>query len=140
MTKRKDIHFRIEEKLLERFESALHYEGLKKTDVLTHAIQQFCTKVEYEKMNDVKRQYSASNNLQTRIDTHKRYEEKQVNLDEIVIEHLQLQGRERILEVGCANGKFLSLLQANGHKGHLTGFDQSEAMLSEATKTNNLIE
>ena len=49
MTKRKDIHFRIEEKLLERFESALHYEGLKKTDVLTHAIQQFCTKVEYEK-------------------------------------------------------------------------------------------
>ncbi len=49
MTKRKDIHFRIEEKLLERFESALHYEGLKKTDVLTHAIQQFCMKVEYEK-------------------------------------------------------------------------------------------
>ena len=91
-------------------------------------------------MNDVKRQYSVSNNLQTRIDTHKRYEEKQVNLDEIVIEHLQLQGRERILEVGCANGKFLSLLRANGHKGHLTGFDQSEAMLSEATKTNNLIE
>ncbi len=37
VTKRKDIHFRIEEKLLERFESALHYEGLKKTDVLTHA-------------------------------------------------------------------------------------------------------
>lgn len=140
MKKRKDIHFRIEEKLLERFESALHYEGLKKTDVLTHAIQQFCMKVEYEKMNDVKRQYSVSNNLQTRIDTHKHYEEKQVNLDEIVIEHLQLQGRERILEVGCANGKFLSLLQANGHKGQLTGFDQSEAMLSEATKTNNLIE
>ena len=48
MTKRKDIHFRIEEKLLERFE-VLHYEGLKKTDVLTHAIQQFCTKVECEK-------------------------------------------------------------------------------------------
>ncbi len=140
MKKRKDIHFRIEEKLLERFESALHYEGLKKTDVLTHAIQQFCMKVEYEKMNDVKRQYSVSNNLQTRIDTHKHYEEKQVNLDEIVIEHLQLQGRERILEVGCANGKFLSLLQTNGHKGQLTGFDQSEAMLSEATKTNNLIE
>ena len=44
------------------------------------------------------------------------------------------------IRVGCANGKFLSLLQANGHKGQLTGFDQSEAMLSEATKTNNLIE
>ncbi|HHT7226083.1 class I SAM-dependent methyltransferase [Bacillus cereus] len=140
MTKRKDIHFRIEEKLLERFESALHYEGLKKTDVLTHAIQQFCTKVEYEKMNDVKRQYSVSNNLQTRIDTHKHYEEKQVNLDEIVIEHLQLQGEENILEVGCASGKFLSLLQTNGHKGPLTGLDQSEAMLTEAAKTNNLIE
>ena len=45
-------------------------------------------------MNDVKRQYSVSNNLQTRIDTHKHYEEKQVNLDEIVIEHLQLQGKK----------------------------------------------
>ncbi len=44
VAKRKDIHFRIEENLLERFEAALHYEGLKKTDVLTHAIQQFCTK------------------------------------------------------------------------------------------------
>ncbi|TKA06130.1 class I SAM-dependent methyltransferase [Bacillus thuringiensis] len=140
MTKRKDIHFRIEEKLLERFESALQYEGLKKTDVLTHAIQQFCTKVECEKMNDVKRQYSVSNNLQTRIDMHKHYEEKQVNLDEIVIEHLQLQGEESILEVGCASGKFLSLLQTNGHKGPLTGLDQSEAMLAQAAKTNNLIE
>ena len=29
MTKRKDIHFRIEEKLLERFEAALHYRRLK---------------------------------------------------------------------------------------------------------------
>lgn len=38
VAKRKDIHFRIEENLLERFEAALHYEGLKKTDVLTHAI------------------------------------------------------------------------------------------------------
>ncbi|WP_141552472.1 class I SAM-dependent methyltransferase [Bacillus cereus] len=140
MTKRKDIHFRIEEKLLKRFESALHYEGLKKTDVLTHAIQQFCTKVECDKMNDVKRQYNVSNHLQTRIDTHTHYEEKHVDLDKIVIEHLQLQGEENILEVGCASGKFLSLLQTNGHKGPLTGFDQSEAMLAEAAKTNNLIE
>ncbi|PGM98427.1 SAM-dependent methyltransferase [Bacillus cereus] len=140
VTKRKDIHFRIEEKLLERFESALHYEALNKTDVLTHAIQQFCIKVECEKMNDVKRQYNVSKHLQTRIDTHKHFEEKQVNVDEVVIEHLQLQGEEKILEVGCANGKFLSLLQTNGHKGGLTGFDQSETMLSEAAITNNMIE
>ncbi|OFD90007.1 hypothetical protein BWGOE13_36490 [Bacillus mycoides] len=102
MAKRKDIHFRIEEKLLARFESALHYESLNKTDVLTHAIQQFCIKVECEKMNDVKRQYNVSNHLQTRIDTHTYFEEKRVNVDEVVIEHLQLQGEEKILEVGCA--------------------------------------
>ncbi|PFS12832.1 SAM-dependent methyltransferase [Bacillus cereus] len=140
VAKRKDIHFRIEEKFLERFESALHYEGLNKTDVLTHAVQQFCTKVECEKMNDVKRQYSVSNHLQTRIDIHKHFEEKRVNIDEVVMEHLQLQGEEKILEVGCANGKFLSLLQTNGHTGHLTGFDQSETMLSEAAIKNNIIE
>ncbi|QWH18679.1 class I SAM-dependent methyltransferase [Bacillus mycoides] len=140
MAKRKDIHFRIEEKLFARFESALHYEALKKTDVLTHAIQQFCIKVDCEKMNDVKRQYNVSSHLQTRIDTHKHFEEKRVNVDEVVIEHLQLQGEEKILEVGCANGKFLSLLQTNGHKGQLTGFDQSETMLSEAAIKNNMIE
>ncbi|MET7020091.1 class I SAM-dependent methyltransferase [Bacillus mycoides] len=140
MAKRKDIHFRIEEKLLVRFESALHYESLNKTDVLTHAIQQFCIKVECEKMNDVKRQYNVSNYLQTRIDTHTYFEEKRVHVDEVVIEHLQLQGEEKILEVGCANGKFLSLLQNNGHKGQLTGFDQSKTMISEAAITNNTIE
>ncbi|WP_283751032.1 class I SAM-dependent methyltransferase [Bacillus cereus] len=140
MAKRKDIHFRIEEKLLARFESALHYENLNKTDVLTHAIQQFCIKVECEKMNDVKRQYNVSNHLQTRIDTHTYFEEKRVNVDEVVIEHLQLQGEEKILEVGCANGKFLSLLQKNGHKVQLTGFDQSKTMISEAAITNNTIE
>lgn len=46
-------------------------------------------------MNDVKRQYNVSNHLQTRIDTHKHYEEKQVNLDKVVMEHLQLQGDEK---------------------------------------------
>ncbi|EHL76080.1 hypothetical protein HMPREF1014_01204 [Bacillus sp. 7_6_55CFAA_CT2] len=91
-------------------------------------------------MNDVKRQYNVSNHLQTRIDTHTHYEEKHVDLDKLVIKHLQLQGEENILEVGCASGKFLSLLQTNGHKGPFTGFDQSEAMLAEAAKTNNLIE
>ncbi|KKZ98863.1 hypothetical protein B4147_3446 [Bacillus wiedmannii] len=91
-------------------------------------------------MNDVKRQYNVSNHLQTRINTHKRYEEKQVNLDAFVMEHLQLQGDEKILEVGCANGNFLSLLQTNGHKGQLTGFDQSKTMLSEAAIKNNIIE
>ena len=79
-------------------------------------------------MNDVKRQYNVSNHLQTRIDTHKHYEEKQVNLDKVVMEHLQLQGDENI-RGWCANGNFISLLQTNGHKGQLTGFDQSKTML-----------
>ncbi|WP_459500089.1 class I SAM-dependent methyltransferase [Bacillus sp. C1] len=133
MVKRKDIHFRINERLLERFEAALHYENLNKTDVLTHAVQQFCVEVESEKLNDIKRQYAVSNHLQTRINTHKKYEEQRVDLDEIVIDHLQLQGTEKVLEVGCANGKFLALLQKKGHKGPLTGLDQSTTMLREAT-------
>ncbi|HEK9102044.1 class I SAM-dependent methyltransferase [Bacillus pfraonensis] len=132
MVKRKDIHFRIDERLLGRFEAALHYESLNKTNVLTHAIQQFCVKVESDKLNDVKRQYAVSNHLQTRINTHKKYEEKRIDLDKIVIDHLQLQGTEKILEVGCANGNFLALLQKDGHKGHLTGLDQSTTMLREA--------
>ncbi len=85
-------------------------------------------------MNDVKRQYGASSHLQVRIDTHVMYEEKRVDLDEWVIKLLNLTHEEKILDVGCATGIFLSLLKTKGHKGHLTGLDQSSKMIEEANK------
>ncbi|WP_051957337.1 class I SAM-dependent methyltransferase [Bacillus sp. UNC322MFChir4.1] len=132
--KGKSIHFRINETILENFEDALVYEGINKTEFLTHAIQNFCAKVESQKMDDVKRQYGASTHLQVRMDTHVLYEEKRVNLDEWVIKLLNLTHDEKILDIGCATGAFLSLLQTMGHKGHLTGLDQSSNMIEEANK------
>ena len=132
--KEKSIHFRINESFLKRFEEALKYEGLTKTEVLTHAIQNFCASIESQKINDIRRQYEVSNHLQVRIDTHAKYEEKRVNLDELVIEKLQLTSDEKVLDIGCATGAFLILLQLNGHKGYLTGIDQSPKMINEAIK------
>lgn len=77
-----------------------------------------------------------SDYLQVRIDTHMKYEEKQVNLDKIVISQLQLTGQEKILDIGCASGKFLITLQKLGHQGQLTGLDQSPAMIQEAKKNS----
>ncbi|MEI4801822.1 class I SAM-dependent methyltransferase [Bacillus sp. NPDC077411] len=136
MVKRKDIHFRICEKLLERFDAALTYEDLNKTEVLTHAIQNFCIQAESQKLNDVKRQYSVNDHLRVRIDTHRRYEEKQVDLDQNVISHLQLTGTEKILDIGCATGEFLIALQQQGHQGPLTGLDQSSTMIQEAKRNS----
>ncbi|MGG0237806.1 class I SAM-dependent methyltransferase [Bacillus rhizoplanae] len=136
MVKRKDIHFRICEELLERFDAALTYEGLNKTEVLTHAIRNFCTQVESQKMNDVKRQYTVSDYLQVRIDTHMKYEEKKVDLEQNVIFQLQLTGNEKILDIGCATGKFLITLQQQGHQGLLTGLDQSPTMIQEAKENS----
>lgn len=110
------------------------YEGINKTEFLTHAIQNFCAKVESEKMNDIKRQYGTSTHLQVRIDTHVRYEEKRIDLDEMVIDLLNLTNDEKILDIGCATGAFLTLLQTKGHKGQLTGLDQSPKMIEEANK------
>ncbi|MGG2028030.1 class I SAM-dependent methyltransferase [Gottfriedia sp. S16(2024)] len=135
--KSKSIHFRINETILEKFEDALIYEGINKTEFLTHAIQNFCAKVASQKMNDVKRQYGASTNLQVRIDTHLLYEEKRVDLDEWVIKLLNLTNDEKILDIGCATGAFLSILQTKGHRGHLTGLDQSPKMIEEAKKKPN---
>ncbi|QKE72006.1 class I SAM-dependent methyltransferase [Arthrobacter citreus] len=134
--KSKSIHFRINETILEKFEDALIYEGINKTEFLTHAIQNFCAKVASQKMNDVKRQYEASTHLQVRIDTHILYEEKRVDLDEWVIKLLNLTKDEKILDIGCATGAFLSLLQTKGHRGVLTGLDQSSKMIEEATKNS----
>ncbi|WP_088014707.1 class I SAM-dependent methyltransferase [Gottfriedia acidiceleris] len=132
--KEKSIHFRMNESFLERFEEALKYEGLTKTEVLTHAIQNFCVAVESQKMNDIKRQYEVSSHLQIRIDTHAKYEEKRVDLDKMVIEKLQLTKNEKILDIGCATGDFLIFLKENGHNGHLTGYDQSTEMIYDAIK------
>ncbi|MBP0725823.1 class I SAM-dependent methyltransferase [Bacillus sp. RG28] len=132
--KGKSIHIRINETILEKFEEALIYEGINKTEFLTHAIQNFCSKVESEKMNDIKRQYGTSTHLQVRIDTHVKYEEKRIDLDEMVINLLNLTNDEKILDIGCATGAFLTLLQTIGHKGQLTGLDQSPKMIEEANK------
>ncbi|KQL35444.1 methyltransferase [Bacillus sp. FJAT-25509] len=134
--KEKSIHFRINESFLERFEEALKYEGLTKTEVLTHAIQNFCVTVESRKMDDIRRQYEVSDHLQIRIDTHAKYEEKRVNLDKIVIEKLHLTKNEKILDIGCATGDFLIHLKESGYKGHLTGYDQSTKMIHEAIKNS----
>lgn len=43
---------------------------------------------------------------------------------------LQLQGHEKILDLGCGWGAMLKLLQDHGHNGELTGFTLSKEQLA----------
>lgn len=79
----------------------------------------------------VARQYAASDPLTVRLETHRRYEERRLDLDELAREHLQLGGDEAILDAGCGPGKFLLHLRRAGHQGRLVGFDLSPAMIDE---------
>lgn len=79
----------------------------------------------------VERQYAASDPLKVRIETHRRYSERLIDLDELAYEHLRLDGTEAVLDAGCGPGRFLLHLRRAGHEGRLVGFDLSPAMIDE---------
>lgn len=51
-----------------------------------------------------------------------------------IVEELNLRDGERILEVGCGNGYYLSLLNRLGVRVELVGIDNDELALKEAAK------
>ncbi|MGD9893882.1 MAG: class I SAM-dependent methyltransferase [Dehalococcoidia bacterium] len=83
----------------------------------------------------VDRQYSRSDPLIVRLETHRLYEERPVDLDQESAQLLQLRGDESIIDVGPGPGRFEQYLRASGHRGPLAGIDQSRTMVREARTT-----
>jgi ubiquinone/menaquinone biosynthesis C-methylase UbiE len=81
----------------------------------------------------VRQQYRTTDPLQTRIETHRRYSERQVDLDAACRTALGLTGDEALLDVGCGPGDWPRYLRQTGHRGRLAGLDQSTAMIAAAT-------
>jgi trans-aconitate methyltransferase len=52
-----------------------------------------------------------------------------------LVEMLKLEGHERILDVGCGDGKITALLAERVPRGHVVGIDHSEAMVDFASKS-----
>lgn len=86
------------------------------------------------------RQYLTSDPLKTRIETHQRYSERQMDLDAIYAEALALSGGESVLDVGCGPGLFLTYLRLGGTSGRLVGLDLSDAMIAEAVDREPSVE
>ena len=80
----------------------------------------------------VRSQYASSDPLKTRLETHRRYSERTVDLDVQCAALMRLGGNESILDVGSGPGRFELYLRAAGHRGRLLCLDQSAAMLAEA--------
>src|SRR5438876_3710507 len=83
----------------------------------------------------VRQQYRTTDPLRTRIDTHRRFSERQIDLDAECRAALGLTGDEALLDVGCGPGDWLRYLRQTGHRGRLAGLDQSPAMIAAATAT-----
>jgi len=81
----------------------------------------------------VRQQYQTTDPLQTRIETHRRYSERQIDLDAECRAALRLTGDEALLDVGCGPGDWPRHLRQTGHHGRLAGLDQSTAMIAAAT-------
>src|SRR5215216_1297852 len=77
-------------------------------------------------------QYATSDLLTTRLDTHRRYSERDVDLDAECAALMGLRGDEAVLDVGSGPGRFEAHLRARGHTGRLACVDQSRAMMAEA--------
>jgi SAM-dependent methyltransferase len=86
------------------------------------------------------RQFGTLDTLQTRIETHQRFSERQTDLDAESATAMQLAGDEAVLDIGCGPGVFLSYLREHGHRGHLAGLDQSEAMIAAARERDPAID
>ena len=83
-------------------------------------------------LDDVYQQYKTPDLLRIRVETHQRYTEHPLDLDQACAKVLGLTGDEALLDVGCGPGAFLRHLRAHGHRGRLAGLDQSPAMVAEA--------
>ncbi|MCL4508057.1 MAG: class I SAM-dependent methyltransferase [Chloroflexi bacterium] len=81
----------------------------------------------------VARQYSLTDPLKVRIQTHERYSERIVDLNLVSEQLMELNGPEDIADVGCGPGRFAQHLAGRGHRGTVIGVDQSAAMLVEAS-------
>lgn len=81
---------------------------------------------------EIRQQYRTTDPLQTRIATHERYSERQIDLHAACREALNLRGDEALLDVGCGPGDFPLWLRAHGHGGRIAGLDQSEGMIAAA--------
>ena len=86
------------------------------------------------------KQYLMTNPLKVRIETHRRYSERTVDLEAECASAFALNGDEAILDAGCGPGGFLAYLRNDGHSGRLVGLDRSAAMIAEASARDSSVE
>jgi ubiquinone/menaquinone biosynthesis C-methylase UbiE len=77
------------------------------------------------------KQYGDDRNLAARQSIYS-YQQPRRDLYTSSLDLAELRGDETVLEIGCGNGRYLSLLQARAHRGVVIGGDLSEGMLRAA--------
>lgn len=77
------------------------------------------------------RAYERGDKLQARIDIYE-YQRPQVDFHRFTVDHLELRGGERVLDVGCGTATALRLLAAREEPLTLVGLDRSAGMLAQS--------
>ncbi len=84
---------------------------------------------EFANISPVASEYLSLEPLQTRIDTHRRYSEREDDVEQAVLDEIALEPDEALLDVGCGTGSFLRRLRQDEHRGRLVGLDTSPAAI-----------
>lgn len=77
-------------------------------------------------------QYATAEGVETRFDLYKHCVPP-IDIHQKALDALQLDGKERVLEVGCASGRILlNLREARHHQGDLVGLDINDTIMQPA--------
>ncbi len=77
------------------------------------------------------KQYADDGNLAARQSLYA-YQVEPLDIYGFALDLLELGGDERVVDVGCGNGRYLSALRRRGHRGTIVGVDLSPGMLAAA--------
>lgn len=85
----------------------------------------------------LRRQYSTDEKLRVRIETHLRFSTATGTWADWLLDLLDVQGDERVLDIGTGNGGILLPLARRllSGRGHVTGLDMSAGMIEGARRT-----
>ena len=103
------------------------------------ALEVWRTTIGMSRAQYVGTQYSTSESLRIRQETHTKYTVGPA-LEADVDRVLKLKPHEALLDVGTGPGSFPGRLRAQGHAGRLVGLDFSQGMVDEATRAHPNIE
>lgn len=86
----------------------------------------------------IEEEYLRLGPLQTRIEIHAKFSEREHDVEQDVLDAARLERHESLLDIGSGTGSFLQRLRSEGHLGRLCALDSSPAAVAVAAQIRDV--